>query len=182
MALIAPTLDDRKFQDLVDEAKKRIKSYCPEWTDHNVSDPGITLIELFAWMTDLLLYRFNQVPDRHYIKFLEMLGVRLKEPVPARTLVTFWLNEPLVEEISQHPVCIPAFTEVATIQTETEPAIVFTTDRELCIEPPELREILTGKAAEKSGRSLKDHNVVWFKSGFEGISVFLPKPEVDDVL
>ena len=45
---------------------------CPEWTDHNVSDPGVTLIELFAWMTDQLVYRLNRVPDRHYVKFLEL--------------------------------------------------------------------------------------------------------------
>ena len=57
MPLITPRLDDRRFQDIVDEAKSRIPRYCPEWTDHNVSDPGVALIELFAWMTDLLLYR-----------------------------------------------------------------------------------------------------------------------------
>ena len=44
-------LDDRRFQDLVSEARTRIARACPEWTEHNVSDPGITLIELFAWMT-----------------------------------------------------------------------------------------------------------------------------------
>ena len=52
MALPAPNLDDRRFQDLVDEAKRLVQRRCPEWTDHNVSDPGVTLIELFAWMTD----------------------------------------------------------------------------------------------------------------------------------
>ena len=70
MTLLAPKLDDRHFQDIVDEAKKRIPHYCKDWTDHNVSDPGVTMIELFAWMTDILLYRLNQVPDLHYIKFL----------------------------------------------------------------------------------------------------------------
>ena len=49
MPLAAPKLDDRLFQDLVEEAKKRIPHYTSEWTDHNVSDPGITLLELFAW-------------------------------------------------------------------------------------------------------------------------------------
>ena len=55
MALPAPNLDDRKFQDIVDQAKRLIPLYCREWTDHNVSDPGVALIELFAWMTDMLL-------------------------------------------------------------------------------------------------------------------------------
>lgn len=81
MALPAHTLDDRRFQDLVDEAKRRIHVRCPEWSDHNVSDPGVTLIELFAWMTDLLLYRLNRVPENQYVHFLNLLGVRLAPPL-----------------------------------------------------------------------------------------------------
>ena len=77
MALPVPNLDDRRFQDLVDDAKRLVQQRCPEWTDHNVSDPGVTLIELFAWMTDQLLYRLNRVPDRNYVKFLELIGVSL---------------------------------------------------------------------------------------------------------
>jgi hypothetical protein len=90
-ALPAPDLDDRRFQDLVDDAKRLVQQRCPEWTDHNVSDPGVTLIELFAWMTDQLLYRLNRVPDRHYVKFLELSGVRATRP-PPRAGVTFWLS------------------------------------------------------------------------------------------
>ena len=63
MALPVPNLDDRTFQDLVNEARSRIPLHCPEWSDHNLSDPGITLIELFAWMTELIIYRLNQVPN-----------------------------------------------------------------------------------------------------------------------
>ena len=87
-----PSLDDRRFQDIVDQAKLLIPRYCPEWTDHNVSDPGVALIELFAWMTDLLLYRVNQVPDRMYVKFLELIGVRLEPPRAARAPATFYLS------------------------------------------------------------------------------------------
>ena len=56
----SPKLDDREFDDIVAEAMRLIPRYCPEWTHHNPSDPGITLIELAAWMTDLILYRLNQ--------------------------------------------------------------------------------------------------------------------------
>src|ERR671917_2601993 len=94
MVLPIPKLDDRTFQDLVNETKRLIPHFCPEWTDHNVSDPGVTLIELFAWMTDLLLYRVNQVPDKMYVKFLEMIGVRLEPPRAARAPVTFYLSAP----------------------------------------------------------------------------------------
>ena len=112
MPLPTVTLDDRHFQDIVDEAKGLIPQFCPEWTDHNVSDPGVTLIELFAWMTDLLLYRVNQVPDRMYVKFLEMIGVRLDPPRAARAPITFYLSAP-----QPGPVTITENTEVATVRT-----------------------------------------------------------------
>src|SRR5688572_7889583 len=89
--LPAPNLDDRRFQDLVDDAKRFVQQRCPSWTDHNVSDPGVTLIESFAWMTDMLLYRLNRVPDRLYVRFLELIGVTLFPPTAARTDVTFRL-------------------------------------------------------------------------------------------
>ena len=73
-------LDDRRFQDLVSEARMRITRACPEWTEHNVSDPGITLIELFAWMTEMTIYRLNRVPDKLHVALLELLGIRLDGP------------------------------------------------------------------------------------------------------
>src|SRR5205807_1553191 len=102
MSLPAPNLDDRRFQDIVDEAKRRITRYCPEWTDHNVSDPGVALIELFAWMTEMILYRVNQVPDRLYVKFLELVGIELFSAAPARTDLLFTLAAPSPEPIRMH--------------------------------------------------------------------------------
>ena len=92
--LPAPNLDDRRFQDLVDDAKRLVQQRCPTWTDHNVSDPGVTLIEAFAQMVDQLIYRLNRVPDLHYVKFLELIGVELRPPAAARGEVTFWLSAP----------------------------------------------------------------------------------------
>src|SRR5215472_14137745 len=94
MVLPAPKLDDRDFQELVDDAKRLVQQRCPEWTDHNVSDPGVTLIEACAQMVDQLIYRLNRVPDRHYIKFLELLGVQLFPPTAANGTTTFWLAAP----------------------------------------------------------------------------------------
>ena len=102
MSLPAPNLDDRRFQNLVDDAKRLVQQRCPEWTDHNVSDPGVTLIETFAYMTDQLLYRLNRVPDRNYIKFLELIGVRLFPPTAATTGTTFWLSAP-----QENPIVVP---------------------------------------------------------------------------
>ena len=78
--LPVPNLDDRTFQGLVDDARRLVHRRCPEWSDHNISDPGITLIETFAMMVDQLIYRLNRFPDRNYIKFLELLGLELRAP------------------------------------------------------------------------------------------------------
>src|ERR1700752_4227889 len=123
MALPTPSLDDRHFQDIVDQAKLLIPHYTQEWTDHNVSDPGVALIELFAWMTEMLLYRVNQVPDKTYVKLLDLIGVRLEPPRAAEARMTFYLSAPQSNDVS-----IPMGTEVATVRTETNPATVFTTE------------------------------------------------------
>jgi predicted phage baseplate assembly protein len=177
MSLVKPKLDDRQFQDLVDEAKKRIPQYCKEWTDHNVSDPGVTLIELFAWMTDILLYRINQVPDLHYIKFLEMLGITLRGPVPAQVPVSFWLSAP-----QPIPVMIPAGTEVASTQTETERSIVFTTDVDFMVHPPVLSMISSRVVGDGSQRVFREQNLRRLDTGFEGFDVFSDLPNQDDAL
>lgn len=144
-------LDDRTFEDLVSECILRIPRYCPEWTDYNPSDPGITFIELFSWLTDQMLLRFNQVPRRNYITFLELLGVRLQAPASATTEVTFYITEP-----DTLPYRIPAGTEVGTERTATEEAIVFSTERDLLIGQPSLRYFLTARTTEDSPRVLRD--------------------------
>ncbi len=144
-------LDDRTFKDLVDECILRIPRYCPEWTNYNASDPGITLVELFAWLTDQMLLRFNQVPRRNYVAFLELLGIRLQPPAPARTEVTLYLAAALPSLYQ-----IPAGKEVATERTETEEAIVFTTDQPLSIGVPRIRHFLTAETLEERPQLLRD--------------------------
>ena len=74
MPLQLPDLDDRRYNDLVAEALARIPTDAPDWTNHNPSDPGITLVELFAYLTDMLLYRLNRVTDDNTRKFLKLLN------------------------------------------------------------------------------------------------------------
>lgn len=143
MPLPEPILDDLRFQrDLVDEARRRIIRYCPEWTDYNLSDPGITLIELFAWMTELTTYRLNRVPEKNYVRFLNMLGIELEPPSSARTELTFWLSTPFPIRLDSETVAIvPAGTSVATQRLEEEQQIIFTTDKKLRIKPPKLIQL-----------------------------------------
>jgi hypothetical protein len=89
MPLTIPTLDNRRYQQLLDEAIARIKMSTPEWTNFNKSDPGVTLIEVFAFLMENLLYRSNQIPDRNRRKFLKLLGVSLQPAGSAVGLVSF---------------------------------------------------------------------------------------------
>jgi len=68
---------DIDFEELLKEAKSLIPIYAPEWTNHNPSDPGITLVELFAWLCEMMIYRINQVPENNYLRFLNLLGIQL---------------------------------------------------------------------------------------------------------
>src|SRR6185295_7611736 len=78
---------NRTFEQLREELLRRIPVYAPEWTDHNASDPGIALLELFAYLGESLLYRFNQIPETTKVEFLRLLGVRPRPAQPARALL-----------------------------------------------------------------------------------------------
>jgi len=74
VSLQPPVLDDRSYADLLDEAEALIRTYAPEWTNRNPSDPGITLLELFAWLSEMLIFRADQIPERHVVAFLRLLN------------------------------------------------------------------------------------------------------------
>ncbi len=87
MPLPALDLDDRTWGDLVDEARASIPTVAPRWTDHNVHDPGITLVELLAWLVEQDIYRVNRVPERHVRAFLTLVGFAPVPPRPARAVL-----------------------------------------------------------------------------------------------
>ncbi|MEU3749181.1 MULTISPECIES: putative baseplate assembly protein [Streptomyces] len=171
MALPAPHLDDRRFQQFVDDAKRYIQQACPEWTDHNVSDPGVTLVEAVAHMADQLVYRLNRVPEKNHLAFLDLLGVTLFPPAAARAEITFRLSAPQPE-----PVLLPAGTEVSTGRTETEEAVVFATSADLTVVPCALTHLLrqeAGGTPEDRSQDLR---------GGEDVPAFSPLPRVGDLL
>ncbi|MFJ4027885.1 putative baseplate assembly protein [Paenarthrobacter sp. NPDC089989] len=89
MSLPVPNLDDRSFAELVAGARERIQQIAPEWTDLSVHDPGITIVEAFAYLTDTLMYRLNRVPDKLYAVYLNLLGTSLYPPSSAETMLEF---------------------------------------------------------------------------------------------
>jgi predicted phage baseplate assembly protein len=124
MALPDIKLDDRTFEQLVAEAKRRIPGYTPEWTDLNESDPGITLLQLFAWLGEMILWRLNRVPEKNFIKFLELIGIEQAPPAAAKAELTFKLTAKNLP----NAVIIPQATEVALAEQVDGKQVIFETD------------------------------------------------------
>lgn len=72
--MLTTGLDDRTFDDLVGEAVNLLPTLAPEWTNHNPSDPGITLVELLAYFTEILIYRLGLITPSTRLQFLKLLG------------------------------------------------------------------------------------------------------------
>ena len=88
MPIQLPNLDDRNYRQLADEMLARVPVHTPEWTQFGEADPGGTLLELFAFLGENLLYRANQIPERNRLKFLQLLNLPLQPATPARAMVT----------------------------------------------------------------------------------------------
>jgi hypothetical protein len=131
-----PPRTESTFQQFVDKAKRDIAAKCPDWTDHSPSDPGITLIELFASMFEAYLYRLRNVTDEHYLAFLKVLGVQREPGRPATGRVTFRLANPLTEG---QEVTVPKNTFVGRSAPD---AITYRTTGEVKAVMPRLAQVL----------------------------------------
>jgi predicted phage baseplate assembly protein len=168
-------LDDRDFPSLVKEARQRIAETCPEWTEHNVSDPGITLIELFAWMTDQLIYRVNRIPEKLEVAMLNLLDVDLQPSAPACCRLRF-----LLASDRKADVAIPAGTEVATRREGDEEPVVFATTQGRRVRMLQLRGMATSRARTVSGIPVDDDGVA--RPSASGRAIFATAPRQNDAL
>lgn len=108
MPISPPALDDRSYEDLLADLLARIPAHTPEWTHVRTGDPGRTLLELFAWLGDALLYRVNLVPEKQRLAFLRLLGLEPRPALAARGVVSLAFDGDAVEP----PLRVPAGTEV----------------------------------------------------------------------
>ena len=126
-ALPSPNLDDRSFDELVADALAQAERSCPEWTDHSVHDPGVALVEVFAHLTEIMLYRLNRLPEKAYVEFLNLLGVRRHPPAAAWATLLFSRTpgaDPAV------PIPLPVGTTVSSRPgADGEPAVFVLTER-----------------------------------------------------
>src|SRR5436305_5761975 len=112
LADFVPVIDDRSYDSIIAEMRARIARYTPEWkpvwTDLNDSDPGITMLQVFAWLGEMLAYRMNKVPELNQLKFLELIGVELQPREPAMVELTF----PVLASFPGVTAIVPAGTQV----------------------------------------------------------------------
>jgi hypothetical protein len=139
--LPVPSLDDRRYSDLVEAALRLRDRYCPEWTSTEAGDPGVALIEIFAYLVDQLVYRLNQVPDRLYSEFLNLVGVQRRSASVATARVDFMLDAP------GQTVRIPAGTPVSTVAGDAGP-VEFVTVEQAVARPVALRWVVDADETE----------------------------------
>jgi hypothetical protein len=112
MTLPVPNLDDRDFNQLLEEARRRITQSSPHWTDFSPGDPGMVLLELFAFLTETTIYRLNRLPRKAYIEFLNLIGVHLQPPAAAIVSLQFSRVK-----VNDQPIEIPRGTRVTVGRT-----------------------------------------------------------------
>lgn len=131
-----PNLDDRFYDQIVKEARKAIPKLNPEWTDENVHDPGITFIELFAWLTEMQQYYLNRITHKSELKFLKLLGTK---PQPARSA---WVDVSFKEIEKEYT--MPEGTKLLANDQ------YFETDQPLLLTPTEIENIIVFSNSESN--------------------------------
>jgi hypothetical protein len=169
MSLPTPNLDDRTFQQLVESARARIAASCPEWTDLSAHDPGIVLLEVFAYLTEQMLYRLNRVPEKAYVEFLRLIGVRLQPPAAASATLRFSVSRP-----AERPVLIPRGTRVTVARADAsaEP-VVFHTVREARIAEGQTQVDMLALHCEQVDAELAGQG-----TGLPGLTVQAKRPPI----
>lgn len=159
MSLPPLNLDDRDFQALVDEARLTIARTCPSWTDLSAGDPGMVLLELFAHLTEVMIYRLNRLPEKAYIEFLNLIGVFLQAPTAASVELHFSISKP-----AEHAVEIPRGTRVTVARaTAGSEQPVFATARNATI------------TAGQTGVDVTAYHAEFVEGELAGVGTSLPR-------
>jgi hypothetical protein len=177
MPIKPPNLDDRRYEELVREARSLIPQYCPEWTNLGDADPGMTLVQLFAWMTEMTIYRLNRVPDKTYIHFLNFIGEDRRQAQPASVPVTFYIRSE-----GRHAVEMPAFARCSTKQTSGRAALHYLTTDDLTVHDATIQRVVAVQAGEQPMvrevpfTTEEDLEQVMLFGGGRGLQVFRMDP------
>jgi len=125
LSKLEPILDDRTMEDIFRDLRLRIPRYNKEWTNFNDSDPGITLLQLFAWLSEMMLAQMNRIPRKNYIKFLQLLGMELEPAKPATAHLSFFTKANQIADP------VPERAQVSAQLSDGGPPVIFETTRAL---------------------------------------------------
>ncbi|GLY05335.1 hypothetical protein [Actinoplanes sp. NBRC 101535] len=146
--MAGPTLDDLTWDTLMEAVRQQIPAESGgRWTLHAPVDPGITVLELFAYLLEQRLYWLDQVPDALVVAVLRLLG--LDPPRPARSAGT-------VLRLSGPPATVPAGAGFAR---DLAGDLVFTLDRAVTILPVDGPVRLWSGGRERSDDLAAGHGV-----------------------
>jgi predicted phage baseplate assembly protein len=148
MPLPMPRLDNRRFDQLVEEGSALLPRYAPGWTDHNLHDPGITLIDLLAWLVEMDMYRLDRTSQAAYRAFLRLVGIELRPPQVAETVLVFNVIPGNLQTN------VSAGVQVAS----QDDRVKFQTIRNLTVLPSLLTTVLTGSEDALLDRSEQNRN------------------------
>lgn len=161
-----PNLDDRRWADLVDEGRSLIPVFAPIWTDFNAHDPGITLLELFAWIAETEIYRVDQIPDSHIRAYLSLIGIQPLPPKGARAVVEFNLKKTATQEVK-----LPA----QSILNDPADQCQFSLRQKISVQPSTLVAVQV-----ESGGKFRDLTADWQRG--KPLSLLGDNPSVSDCL
>jgi hypothetical protein len=167
VSLLLPNLDDKEFSRIVEEARLLIPAASPEWTDHNVHDPGITFVELFAWLAEIAHYRLNRTSAASYERFFSLMGVTAQPAQGAEVSVPFEFN-PLTEAL-----LVPGNTKMRAIGLE---GLLFETVRDQYLTKASVSRVVT----QASGREIVQTTAEKNDAGH--YEAFGASPQIGDVL
>lgn len=171
-----PQIDDRSYDSIVAEMRARISRYTPEWkpvwTDLNDSDPGITMLQVFAWLGEMLAYRMNKVPELNQLKFLELIGIELRPREPAMVELTF----PVLPTFTGLTTIVPTGTQVTAETTGGGPPLVFEATRSLVCLAARIASLLACDGYS-TGQPVTGAN-----TAATGFQPFGPAPNTDSAL
>lgn len=168
MTIPIPNLDNRTFEQLLEEARKSIPNYAPGWTNHNLADPGITFIELFAWLAEIIGYRINFVSEEHYLKYLKLLGIRPLGVFPAVTDLSFETQK-----------TIPLKKGTVFLAEKTGEMLEFELLEKITVTPFELEKIIINEmSAVLSSSTLKSSQIQKLSRGIFDRSVANTKEDL----
>ncbi|WP_046867556.1 baseplate J/gp47 family protein [Microvirga massiliensis] len=166
MPLPLPDLDDRRWLDLTEEARALIPRHAPQWTNHNIANAGIILMEMRAWLAEQTIYRAGQTTDRHRQKFLHLVGHDPEAPRPA------WATLSLSVASTAKPLPVPAGVVFEALVGDG--TVPFATRDAVTVHPFEVAVVQTGQQADTG--LFRDHTRDW-RGGFP-VAAFGENPEI----